>query len=829
MENNPDKIKRKLILIFLVVLLLCGFIIMNYSSTSYTTYQIQEIEHKMTGQATIIDDATLLELSTLNSLYLNITKLPIVTVDTDYTYVIEGEDGINRGRPQIGDSDKVQQPIRSITFSGLPFDQKVDIEVTAMFENCGTLNDKNIDMKIIYSDFYSAPEYTGTSSYLASRSNSKVLWWTAYGTIDDQTANNEWFQRGFQNINAKFYFYYHGETTPIPLNIAYFTLYSEDGNDAGHSEAASSKIATKAFLFEETTMAYQKSLTLGSSTYNDVFYGTVSANSSAPKKAAVSFQYKNTNYVDVDMHILVTQWSAGYHINFSALTATLPDVGNKSVSETEVRPGTDLTYTINQKLPTAVDDKFTLSSMVFTDELNENLTYKSLKVYNENNTDITSTAGINSVTNNVIVYTFNADYLKNISYTGQNYKFVIETTMKDVPTTGQITNSAVVNYNNASSLVTNSIPTDIISYIHIKRIDENGVEIVNTETIKGNIYDKYTTEAKEIERYELIAIPDNANGTYDLEDKTITYVYKKIIKDVEVYKIWEDNNSDTRPNSINVILSSDANDETQTVELNSENGWYYKFIDMKKFNDETGTEINYTVTENVIPEGYYISNSVTENNVTTITNTKYGKITINKFDNSTKIPLANATFKVEKQNEADSEIIGEFTTNENGIAIVKNLKQGLYKITEIHAPEGYKLNTEIYEVDQIKVVEPENTKDIEIIEGKEFVTLLTCVPYGINSHRLLVRGIGIDESNILEDKLVENKSAKENPEIKKEIDEKTDKNIIIDVATIIEKIRIALVIIILIIIIIIKLYIDDYDRRIKRKIKRVRENNENIE
>ena len=45
-----------------------------------------------------------------------------------------------------------------------------------------------------------------------------------------------------------------------------------------------------------------------------------------------------------------------------------------------------------------------------------------------------------------------------------------------------------------------------------------------------------------------------------------------------------------------------------------------------------------------------------------------------------------------------------------------------------------------YKVDQIKVVLPEDTDDIQIVEGKDYVTLLTCTPYGINSHRLLVRG-----------------------------------------------------------------------------------------
>lgn len=45
-----------------------------------------------------------------------------------------------------------------------------------------------------------------------------------------------------------------------------------------------------------------------------------------------------------------------------------------------------------------------------------------------------------------------------------------------------------------------------------------------------------------------------------------------------------------------------------------------------------------------------------------------------------------------------------------------------------------------YEVDQIKVVEPEDTSDLTIQKGKDYVTLVTCTPYGINTQRLLVRG-----------------------------------------------------------------------------------------
>lgn len=45
-----------------------------------------------------------------------------------------------------------------------------------------------------------------------------------------------------------------------------------------------------------------------------------------------------------------------------------------------------------------------------------------------------------------------------------------------------------------------------------------------------------------------------------------------------------------------------------------------------------------------------------------------------------------------------------------------------------------------YEVDQIRIVEPEDLSNIVIEEGKDLCTLVTCTPYGVNSHRLLVRG-----------------------------------------------------------------------------------------
>lgn len=52
--------------------------------------------------------------------------------------------------------------------------------------------------------------------------------------------------------------------------------------------------------------------------------------------------------------------------------------------------------------------------------------------------------------------------------------------------------------------------------------------------------------------------------------------------------------------------------------------------------------------------------------------------------------------------------------------------------------------TLVYAVDQIRIVEPTDMSDLNIIDGGDYVTLVTCTPYGVNTHRLLVRGVRTD-------------------------------------------------------------------------------------
>ena len=59
-----------------------------------------------------------------------------------------------------------------------------------------------------------------------------------------------------------------------------------------------------------------------------------------------------------------------------------------------------------------------------------------------------------------------------------------------------------------------------------------------------------------------------------------------------------------------------------------------------------------------------------------------------------------------------------------------------------------------YEIDQIEVVLPDNAEYLQIEPGQDLVTLLTCTPYGVNSHRMLIRGhrIPFEEEDIVEQK-----------------------------------------------------------------------------
>lgn len=74
---------------------------------------------------------------------------------------------------------------------------------------------------------------------------------------------------------------------------------------------------------------------------------------------------------------------------------------------------------------------------------------------------------------------------------------------------------------------------------------------------------------------------------------------------------------------------------------------------------------------------------------------------------------------------------------------LEQVEKGEYFILEVL---GEKL---VYQVDEINVVLPEETELLNIHEGRDECTLVTCTPYGINSHRLLVHGTRVENAEVI--------------------------------------------------------------------------------
>ena len=76
-------------------------------------------------------------------------------------------------------------------------------------------------------------------------------------------------------------------------------------------------------------------------------------------------------------------------------------------------------------------------------------------------------------------------------------------------------------------------------------------------------------------------------------------------------------------------------------------------------------------------------------------------------------------------------------------------------LTQVEEGEVFFLNVMgeklAYKVDQIKVVLPTELDDLKIVPGEDYCTLLTCTPYGVNDHRLLVRGERTDYQEAVEE------------------------------------------------------------------------------
>lgn len=139
-----------------------------------------------------------------------------------------------------------------------------------------------------------------------------------------------------------------------------------------------------------------------------------------------------------------------------------------------------------------------------------------------------------------------------------------------------------------------------------------------------------------------------------------------------------------------------------------------------------------------------------------------GYININKIDET--LPIYHGTAEDVLQRsighlegtslpvgaESFDEVLGTLTDPEEGVHSVISGHRGLPSaklfsdLDEMEEGDVFTLSildqTYFYQVDQILVVEPNDLSDLVVEKGKDYCTLVTCTPYGINTHRLLVRG-----------------------------------------------------------------------------------------
>ena len=457
-----------------------------------------------------IDSQYLFEPSTFDNLVLNYSTLPSVSVSGGSSYTIKD------GTSSSG------SPSRGVYYSNSGAGQNLNSTITVFFNNCGTLNGRPIDMKLIYSDIVTNKE----NSY---------LYWSAFGS--HMLSSNEWWYEGVEHVNADIYFYYHGESSPININVAYLSIFSEDEN-----EGAGANQSSQAYIYNVTQMAYAstKQSLVSSRTYYNTYYGTGDGSTEAGSLNCVAFQYKNKDHLNVELYGF-GRTSIGYHFQYTPLTATLPSGPVKSVDKTESKLGEKLTYTIEQKISQRYDSAFHYSGLMFSDTIDSNLTYNSLKVYNETGADITASAGSVGYNNSTrkLTYTFNQTYLNNMAYNGQKYKFVIDTTINNSSTSANIQDKAQVTINNSYTMTSNTVNTTLKAKVITHFINKKGVKIADDVETNGNLLDSYTTTPKDIYGYKLESNSGNTSGKMGTNVTEVTYVYDLIRVNISINKTLE--------------------------------------------------------------------------------------------------------------------------------------------------------------------------------------------------------------------------------------------------------------------------------------------------
>lgn len=361
------------------------------------------------------------------------------------------------------------------------------------------------------------------------------------------------------------------------------------------------------------------------------------------------------------------------------------------------------------------------SDYVLYDNMSVGLTLNiaSIKLYvNDTLVDSNNYTVDTSVTGYTFVVTFDNDYIASLP---RNTKIEVKYTAilnKDAVIEGDgNTNETYLKYGNKE---TDTKKTTTYTYsFNLKKIDKDGNELTGAEFKlydKNNneiavVYDKETNTYRVAEAGETgetikvghAVIEGLDNDTYYLEEVVSPVGYNKLTSRVEFTVNKKESNKTYVRSELTEPLLSYENIQNYNELLNINNDGMIGYLTIDKIKVE-------------LPIYHGISNEVLNSSVGHLEGSSLpigGNSTHSVLSAHRGLPSAKLFTDLDKLEVGD-----------------------IFKITVLD-------EVLTYEVDKIVIVSPSDREYLKIEEDKDYVTLLTCTPYGINTHRLLVRGVRV--------------------------------------------------------------------------------------
>ena len=247
--------------------------------------------------------------------------------------------------------------------------------------------------------------------------------------------------------------------------------------------------------------------------------------------------------------------------------------------------------------------------------------------------------------------------------------------------------------------VSKEIPLTVHYYIEGT---EDSVPLANggvakDETYVGEEGEQYATnsinEDELNERYELVEMPANANGTYEYNEIVVTYYYRLKQSSLLIQKVG-DNGEPVAGVTLKIVNKETLREWTYETDNNGK-------IELMLDNGQ------YEITEIKAPEEYKLLKNpisvdveLNKENQITIENEKYKEFdfNINKVDSSTGKKISGIKFKLTYTTQYGEQKTEEYVTDENGLAKIPSLYEGIqYQLQEIETIPGYSLDDQIYE------------------------------------------------------------------------------------------------------------------------------------